>query len=773
MSGDPEGSAPRDSTCGDSTRGDSARGDTRRQDPTRDGTWIEDLVAEFLDRRATDPDLSPTEFALQYPTASDRLLPALRGALDVLATLQGDPDPPPAHIGPYRVLAELGRGGMGVVYRVQRDGATWALKRLAAASLLQPHAQQRLLREARALQRIAHPGIVAVHDVGTTDGQPYLVMDLVDGASLADAGPLPWRRAVDIVRQLSEAVATLHAAGLWHRDLKPHNVLLRGDGKPILIDFGLVHDEADASLTRTGDLVGTPRYLAPEQALGRPADARSDVHALGLILAELLTGAPVRGGDDRSALLLAARRRAVANLDPALGLPPAIQRVLDAALAEHPHRRIPTAAALADDLARLLADEPVRATPPGRWVRVWDWGRAHPRAGATAVVALTLGAVGAAVLAWQAHRASTAHRAQVVADVGLVAWVAQDHRAAADAARSALAIDPDCIAARTLLRLEHGDQPLGATPLAAALSSGLDYRGRNEWHPAAAAFARASQLAPREALCHVLRAEAAQHSGDAVGAVADLANAARLLPDSAPVAAALGAAHYRAGDRAAAAREYRRAIAMQPRWWHLHYQLARACYGVDAAAGLAALEEAERRFDDPDPTRRLEILNLRASLLDTIGKTGESIAILRDLVEAAPQDPRFAFNLAYALDRSLAVAQARPWYERVLELQPTNLQAKLCLVWLHTTAAQPELRDVDKAERLLREALAHDRGQSASVLSMLREFGLKTGRIDALADDLQELAGGEDLPDDRRESLRHTRSYLLNAVPRDSRDRSR
>ncbi|MBX3468806.1 MAG: serine/threonine protein kinase, partial [Planctomycetes bacterium] len=217
-------------------------------------------------------------------------------------------------IGPYEVLRELGRGGMGVVYEV-RDPAL--PRRLALKLILDradPDALARFSREVELLARVRHPGVVAVHAVGHAPEGPFVLMDLVEGEPLSRlVGRLDARRAVEVVRGLCDAVGALHAQGVLHRDLKPQNVIVRPDGAPVLLDFGLARCAwGPGRLTRTGDVLGTPRYMAPEQAEGRGApDARVDVYGLGAILFELLAGAPpfaeVQGGP--VALLAAAIER--------------------------------------------------------------------------------------------------------------------------------------------------------------------------------------------------------------------------------------------------------------------------------------------------------------------------------------------------------------------------------------------------------------------------------------------------------------------------------
>jgi serine/threonine protein kinase len=201
--------------------------------------------------------------------------------------------------GRYRVESELGRGGMGVVYRGTQLALSRpvAIKRLSTSVEEDPSAVERFRREALAASRLAHPGIVGVFDAGVFDDAPYLVMELVEGEPLDDLiarrGVLGVDVALGIAVELANALGAAHAAGILHRDVKPANVLIATDGRARLVDFGLatLSANADTRITRYGMLVGTPEYLAPEIARGADPDPRGDVYALGATLYEMLTGA--------------------------------------------------------------------------------------------------------------------------------------------------------------------------------------------------------------------------------------------------------------------------------------------------------------------------------------------------------------------------------------------------------------------------------------------------------------------------------------------------
>ena len=289
--------------------------------------------------------------------------------------------------GPFLVGEELGRGGMGVVYRARHEdlGRDVALKLLAAGAYATPEQRRRFLAEARLAGRIRHPRIVAIHDAGERDGQLYFAMDLVAGDDLAArlrAGPLPAREAAGILADVAAAVQHLHEAGILHRDLKPSNVLLDDAGTPHLADFGLARDDAADGGTATGTVLGTPEYMPPEQAAGRGLDSRADVYGLGAILYAALTGRPPFTGQTRLlALMNVLEREPVPprRLEPRV--PGPLQRICLRCLEKDPARRYASAAAVAADLGAWLRGESVAPPGGGPLHRLGRVVRRYPAAG--------------------------------------------------------------------------------------------------------------------------------------------------------------------------------------------------------------------------------------------------------------------------------------------------------------------------------------------------------------------------------------------------------
>ncbi len=275
-------------------------------------------------------------------------------------------------IGRYEIVGELGRGGMGVVYRAVDP----ALQRDVAIKLIRSGgsgvAVERFVREARATARLRHPGIVRVIEAGDEDGYPFIVMEYVDGPTLAALiardGTLPPRRAATLVREVAAALAHAHDAGIVHRDVKPQNILIDRDGRPRLTDFGIARDlGASRQLTATGQLIGTPAYAAPEQLLRDPRQAGppADVYALGAVLYQALLGRPPRDAATGPELLVRVLReepRAPRAIDPTI--PEALDAIVVGALRREPDERPADASAFAAELDRFLGGVPERRVGP-------------------------------------------------------------------------------------------------------------------------------------------------------------------------------------------------------------------------------------------------------------------------------------------------------------------------------------------------------------------------------------------------------------------------
>jgi serine/threonine-protein kinase len=383
---------------------------------------IEHRIRQLVEE-ALDSDRTPDEVCRDCPELLDEVrrqwerVRAVEAEMDALFPGPDAPHPDDAalrdaetglpRIEGYDVEAVLGRGGMGVVYRARHRklNRTVALKMILAGAYASSPDRARFQREAEAVAALRHPNVVQVYDSGEAGGRPYFAMEFVEGGTLADklAGtPLPARPAADLVAALAGAVQAAHACGVVHRDLKPANVLLTADGTPKVTDFGLArHVEAGPGLTLSGTRVGTPSYMAPEQALGRSRaiGPATDIYALGATLYELLTGRPPFQGESAAETerqVIAADPVSPSRLNPRV--PRDLETICLKCLHKDPARRYPSAAALADDLRRFLDGAPIAARRVGPLERVVKWVRRRPALAAAltsgVLLTVTLAGVG-------------------------------------------------------------------------------------------------------------------------------------------------------------------------------------------------------------------------------------------------------------------------------------------------------------------------------------------------------------------------------------------
>ncbi len=411
--------------------------------------------------------------------------------------------------GGYEILGVIARGGMGVVYRARQKSLNRvvALKVLLAGEEATEVQRERFAREAAAAARLQHPGIVPIHETGEIGGRRFFTMGLVEGESLAVRvrrdGPLPPRRALEIVLEVAEALAYAHREGVIHRDIKPANILLDREGEPRITDFGLAKDVKAGGLTLSGEVMGTPAYMAPEQARGETAriDARTDVYSLGAVLYELLVGAPpFRGASLYETMILAT------SADP---LPPSranpkvhrdVETICLKCLAKAPSARYEDAKALADDIRRWLEGEPIVARPAGPLERL---GRRLAKNKALTGVALAAVAAVAATAGYGVHESAgrERRRAEEIAQVlaaGHDGLAARQPQAAYDAFTRVLALDPanaEAAAWREAARRQ--------------LDEDIARRGREATAHRLLAWGKALRdVLPRRAREHLLRAKA-------------------------------------------------------------------------------------------------------------------------------------------------------------------------------------------------------------------------------------------------------------------------
>jgi eukaryotic-like serine/threonine-protein kinase len=410
---------------------------------------LELIYSEYLLREEMGPPPDKADYLRRFPQHADRLEEqlCLHAALAVRSALTpaslanlGTPGATTEtrleHVGPdenaslptvagYELLSELGRGGMGVVYKAwqERPRRLVALKMILAGAHAGAERRARLLAEADAIARLQHPHIVQIHEVGEHAGLPFLALEYMPGGSLdAKLGgqPQPPARAAELAETIARAVAHAHAAGVIHRDLKPANVLLAADGTPKITDFSLAKLE-DAALTVTGTVLGTPPYMAPEQAAGsRTVGPAADVYAMGAILYEALTGRPPFLAATALETLEQVRFQEpvpVSQLQPRV--PADLATVCLKCLEKDPARRYSTASDLAEDVRRFLDGRPVRARRASvpermrRWVRRNPWQTAAGLLLVSLVVGVSAAAAEVTAAAWRLNReAQRAQRAE-------------------------------------------------------------------------------------------------------------------------------------------------------------------------------------------------------------------------------------------------------------------------------------------------------------------------------------------------------------------------
>src|SRR5258706_2633041 len=310
-------------------------------------------------RRAVQPRRPDSGLALQTRPSAGKIAvatPFLAGARMVGTTLKH-----------YEILAELGSGAMGTVY-LARDlklDRKVALKLLPSDLVADELRRRRFDRESRSLAALNHPNVVTVHSVEEADGQPFIVMEWVQGRTLLEIIPprgLSLDRTLELAIPMTDGVAQAHAAGIVHRDLKPSNVMVRDDGVVKVLDFGISKGEAETvaegqpfrpDLTAEGRVLGTLPYMSPQQVLGLPVDARSDVFSLGVILFEMLTGVRPFHGDGQATLAAAILQQPAPALDRLAAVPAEVDQVVRRCLEKEPSHRYAWAQELRDALLEI------------------------------------------------------------------------------------------------------------------------------------------------------------------------------------------------------------------------------------------------------------------------------------------------------------------------------------------------------------------------------------------------------------------------------------
>jgi WD40 repeat protein/predicted Ser/Thr protein kinase len=384
----------------------------------------------------------------------------------------------------YEVLGLLGKGGMGVVYKARQIGLDRivALKMLLRAEHAGPVERQRFKTEAEAVGRLQHPHIVQIHEIGEHDGLPFFSLEFCGGGSLdKKLTGAPWlpREAAALVETLARAVQAAHQKGIIHRDLKPANVLLAEDNTPKITDFGLARKLDEAGQTASGAIMGTPSYMPPEQAGGKSKELgpAADVYALGAILYELLTGRPpFKAATPLDTILQVVSDEPVTPTQLHSRTPRDLETICLKCLEKEPARRYASAAALAEDLRRFQAGEPITARPIGPLARCWRWARRNPLLAASGLLVASCLLGGTAVSTHFGLRAEQARQAEAERAVTEAEAKQVAERARRDALRQLI----DLSGASGLAAAHDGDHSLALLWFARAVQLAHDEPDQQE-----------------------------------------------------------------------------------------------------------------------------------------------------------------------------------------------------------------------------------------------------------------------------------------------------
>jgi len=572
---------------------------------------VAEVVADCSDRLNRGETLDLARILADHPDLAPDLEAALEAVLDLEDGLH-ETEPARRRFGDFEIVREIGRGGMGVVYEAWQVSVERrvALKVLPLALGARDGAGRRFAREAKAAGRLSHPSIVPIFALGIEDGTPYFAMEHVDGETLeailarrrrgeaASHGspPLASAREVDLAycleaarafASVAEGLQHAHALGIVHRDLKPSNLILDRDGRLRILDFGLARIEGDASLTRSGEVLGTPLYMSPEQAKGEDAtvDHRADVHALGATLYEALAGeAPFRGRDTSDVMHRIVHRDPASPRRVSPRIPVDLETIVLKCLEKNPGDRYATAEALAQDLHRVVRGDPIEARPRTRLERFARSVRRHALAiGLVAAFAALAGT--AAFLLFEARVEENLRResayAPKVRDALMSVLLAQPSRA--DLRSSPVGLGVAGFADAGYLFGEGTSR----TPLVERALSLLD---------------AAVKDVPERPDAYYTRAAALHHSGKNEEALADCDRALARAPDFVP-ARALRASILEAMGRSAEAGDERRrageAAAPWARAWLAAHEAVRERRFEEAEAALTRCVEFEFAGEEP------------------------------------------------------------------------------------------------------------------------------------------------------------------------------
>jgi tetratricopeptide (TPR) repeat protein len=720
---------------------------------------VEDLVASWLALRERGEAPDPGSFAASHPEHEAALLQALETLTEterLLPMRAGMPD----RVGSWRILRLLGTGGSGVVFEaraVDDPARRAAVKILAPARAGDLRARSRLKREARVLMDDPHPNVVRVLEVDADAAIPWLAMELIEGVSLREIldrarprdGGLPARTRLDLPGDgdpfarvarcglgLAEALEWAHGRGLVHRDMKPGNVMLRVDGSPVLLDFGLAVDPDATALTRTGDVLGTPAYMAPEQARGERAGPEADIYGLGAILFEMATLRPPFQGSDTSEVLRKVRTSVsprVRRLDRLVPAPLAC--VIETALAPRARWRQRSASVVAHDLRRFLEGRSVASRPPSAVARLLWCISARPllAVGTLAVVLLVATAVLFFTRASDARRTALA-LARSTERAALQLAEPLGSQGLEGTAREIAALDPGSELAAILLDLAAG-KPLrkstdaGVGRLVEAERARLEGDARRSL----AALEPALDDPGLSSIAWALAARNGRDAGIRKALLVRLAPICDSHPEGAALHAVFGHLLVLEARHAEASAAFARARAGAPEPGHLGFHEA------------SALDRAGRRKEALEAARRggHDVLVRFGRFLDREKRRPEAWGAFREVLAAQPDRIDARFHLATSLAAAEEVEEAVSAYREVLARDRAHAPALVSLAWIHAWVCGHErcasVRDPERALELATAAVRADGGRDRAILLTATRVARHLDRKDVMIGVIGEL----------------------------------
>jgi serine/threonine protein kinase/Flp pilus assembly protein TadD len=752
---------------------------------------FEQLIEQITARLQGGERIDLERLAEEHPAYADQvrdLLPALEmlarigeAPLTRHATNGDAPHSAQQQLGDYRIIRELGRGGMGVVYEAEQIslGRRVALKVLPFAGMLDQQQLARFKNEARAAATLHHEHIVPIHAVGSERGVHFYAMQLIEGQSLAQVieqlrarsqcPPLPpgegrgegalesefripkseiatravahlstipdvrnreyWQTVARLGIEAAEALDHAHQNGVLHRDIKPANMLVDNAGKLWITDFGLARMETDACMTMTGDIIGTLRYMSPEQVLAKRAvvDHRSDIYSLGAALYELLTLQPAFGETDRAELLKQIafeEPRPPRQIDQQISVE--LETIVLKAMRKSPEERYASASELADDLKRFIEHKPIKAKPPTWREQAVKWSRRHPAAiwaGVLVLISMTITSTISAVLITRAYEREAAQRELAETQrqnaeaerggrkymVGLSLYNKGELDEAIPAFRDSVKLNPNYAPAHHNLGvalIEKGESDEAIAAFRDALNLNPEYASAHhnlgcalaitgELDEAVVAFREVVKLEPDNSLAYRYVGWAYLQMGRPDEAIANCREALRLSPDTAEFHSMLGYALFYAGRKDEATSEFEKAIAdcrnsiRNPANSFMRWKLAAilaSCPVTSLRNPLEAVKLATEALElEPPGAHDLATLGIAHY---GAGNISRAVEVLQRAYKLDKNNTESLFFLAMAEWQLGNHDAAREWYEKAVTWM--DVRPKIAAGDLHRFRSEAE-----------------------------------------------------------------------------------